>query len=352
MKKNLVAVMLGMISLVLVGCGAPKQINDSVTIEAGDELVLEASDFFESEDGIEFDDSAVDTSKVGEYEVTATYKNKEFNIKVDVVDTTAPEFELVQDSIVTNDVGSLDAESLIASIEDVSDTTAELKFETEPEEDGEYEASVVVTDEYGNSSEKSITVVLDTTAPTISGVENETVKQADVTVEPTIDFSKYSAEDSRDGVVECETSMEKTGDKEYTVTVTATDEAGNVATETAVVKVEASTTNSGKSAGSGKSASSSGSSGASQAASQSSQPEAPAPSVPEAPAETPSVPEAPAEESNSNQLDASNAVTIDRPIAPGETLTPDNFHCSICGFDTTNPEEAHAHLRDVHGMQV
>lgn len=41
---------------------------------------------------------------------------------------------------------------------------------------GEYDASVVVTDEYGNSAEKAITVVLDTTAPTISGVEDATVE--------------------------------------------------------------------------------------------------------------------------------------------------------------------------------
>lgn len=344
MKKNLVAVMLGMISLVLVGCGAPKQINDSVTIEAGDELVLEASDFFESEDGIEFDDSAVDTSKVGEYEVTATYKNKEFNIKVDVVDTTAPEFELTQDSVVTNDLESLEAESLVKSIEDVSDTTAELKFETEPEEDGEYEASVVVTDEYGNSSEKSITVVLDTTAPTISGVENETVKQADVTVEPTIDFSKYSAEDSRDGVVECETSMEKTGDKEYTVTVTATDEAGNVATETAVVKVEASTTNSGKSAGSGKSASSQ----SSQPASQSSQPEAPAPSTPEAPA--PSAPEAPAEEGDNVTHEQVTPEQVAADAADNQ-LTPDNWMCTWCNVDCVTYEGFIEHMKSVHNMQ-
>lgn len=342
MKKRLVIGMLtAIMSLSLVGC-APKQIKDSVTIEAGEELSLEAEDFFDSTDGVTFDTTDVDTSKVGEYEVTATYKNKEYNITVSVKDTTAPEFELAQDSVVTNDLESLEAESFVKSIEDVSDTTTELKFETEPEEDDEYEASVVVTDEYGNSSKKSITVVLDTTAPTISGVENETMKQADVTAEPTIDFSKYSAEDSRDGVVECETSMEKTGDKEYTVTVTATDEAGNVATETAVVKVEASTMNSSKSAGSGKSASSSGSSGASQAASQSSQPEAPA--------ETPSAPA----ESTVSEPANDTAETPEEIMADVDAglLTPDNFHCPICGFDATNPDEAHAHLRDVHGMQV
>ena len=77
MKKRLVIGMLtAIVSLSLVGC-APKQIKDSVTVEAGEELSLEAEDFFDSTDGITFDTTDVDTSKVGEYEVTATYKNKE-----------------------------------------------------------------------------------------------------------------------------------------------------------------------------------------------------------------------------------------------------------------------------------
>ena len=213
MKKRLVIGMLtAIMSLSLVGC-APKQINDSVTVEAGEALSLNAEDFFSSADGITFDTTDVDTSKIGEYEVTATYKNKEYSITVSVEDTTAPEFELVEDSIVTNDVDSLDAESLIASVEDVSETTAELKFDEKPTEDGDYTASVVVTDKYGNSSEKSIGVAVDTTAPVISGVKDETVS-----AEPTVDSLHYTAEDSRDGEVSVETSIEKTGDSEYTVT--------------------------------------------------------------------------------------------------------------------------------------
>ena len=89
--------------------------------------------------------------------------------------------------------------------------------------------------------------------------------------------------------------------------------------------------------GTEKVAVSTGSSG--QSASQSSQPEAP--SVPEAPA-----PEAPAEES-----DPYAGMTLEE-ASDSIALTPDSFHCPICGFDTTNPDEAHAHLKDVHGMQV
>ena len=336
MKKSLViGALTAIVSLSLVGC-APKQINDSVTIEAGGELSLEAEDFFDSTDGITFDTTDVDTSKVGEYEVTVTYKKETYTITIKVEDTTAPEFELVQDSIVTNDVGSLDAESLVESVKDVSDTTAELKFDEEPKEDGDYTASVVVTDEYGNSAEKAISIAVDTTAPTISGVENETVKQADATAEPTIDFSKYSAEDSRDGAVECETSMEKTGDKEYTVTVTATDEAGNEAKETAVIKVEAIAS---KSAGSGKSASggSTASSGTSSGSS--------------TPAEESASASEPASEPASDEWTGPTKTTEELMAeVDANTIHQDSYYCGFCDIEIADYNEYVTHMQ-AHGVQ-
>lgn len=325
MKKSLViGALTAIVSLSLVGC-APKQIKDSVTIEAGKEYYFNTEDFFSSADGIRFNTVDVDTSKVGEYEVTATYKNKEYNITVKVEDTTAPEFELAQDNIVTNDLESLDAESLIASIEDVSKTTAELKFDEEPKEDGDYTASVVVTDEYGNSAEKSITVVLDTTAPTISGIEDATVS-----VEPTVESLHYTAEDSRDGEVSVETSIEKTGDNEYTVTAVAKDEAGNEAKETATLTLveEKKTT--------AKSQSSSHNSSKSNSATQ-------------APAQTESQP---AQEDQpmepTDQAAAEAQVAAD---AAAKQLTPDNWICTWCGVDCVSYEGFVEHMKTVHNMQ-
>lgn len=323
MKKRLVIGMLtAIMSLSLVGC-APKQINDSVTVEAGEALSLKAEDYFSSADGITFDTTDVDTSKVGEYEVTATYKNKDYSIKVSVEDTTAPEFELVEDSIVTNDVDSLDAESLIASVEDVSETTAELKFDEKPTEDGDYTASVVVTDKYGNSSEKSIGVAVDTTAPVISGVKDETVS-----AEPTVDSLHYTAEDSRDGEVSVETSIEKTGDNEYTVTAVAKDEAGNEAKETATLTlVEEKKTTSNESKSTGKSH-----------------------SATQTPTQTESQPaqEAPAETTDDNPY---AGMTVEE-ASDSISITPEHFHCPICGFETDDAEAAHNHLIEVHNMQV
>lgn len=80
---------------------------------------------------LQTDTSSVDTSKVGAYEVTASYKKETYTITVKVEDTTAPEFELAQDSIVTNDLESLDADNLVESVKDASDTTTEIKFDTE-----------------------------------------------------------------------------------------------------------------------------------------------------------------------------------------------------------------------------
>ena len=347
MKKSLVIGMLtAIVSLSLVGC-APKQIKDSITVEAGEELSLEAEDFFSSAEGVTFDTTDVDTSKVGEYEVTATYKNKEYSIKVSVEDTTSPEFELVEDSIVTNDVDSLDAESLIASVEDVSKTTAELKFDEEPKEDGDYTASVVVTDEYGNSSEKSISIAVDTTAPVISGVEDETVS-----VEPTVESLHYTAEDSRDGEVSVETSIEKTGDNEYTVTAVAKDEAGNEAKETATLTlVEKTASNDSKSAKSqstgsqssqGKSNSSSTSKGSSNSASS---------EATQAPAQTESQP-AQSEVQPAEPTDQAAAEAQVAADAAAKQLYPDSYHCWYCEEVFPTVDEMKAHALEAHGVTL
>lgn len=334
MKKSLVIGILTVImSLSLVGC-VPKQIKDSITVEAGEELSLEAEDFFSSADGVTFDTTDVDTSKVGEYEVTATYKNNDYSITVRVEDTTAPEFELVEDSIVTNDVDSLDAESLIASVEDVSKTTAELKLDEEPTEDGDYTASVVVTDEYGNSSEKSISIAVDTTAPVISGVKDETVS-----AEPTVESLNYTAEDSRDGEVSVETSIEKTGDSEYTVTAVAKDKAGNGAKETAILTLEDEKTASNDSNSTTKNQSTSKGSSKSTSKSSSSQSTSQAEAQP--------AQEAPAETTDDNPY---AGMTVEE-AADAATIYPDSYYCGFCNIEITDKDEYHRHMTEVHGLQ-
>lgn len=239
MNRKIIIIVSVLVLITFGGCGSTKQIKDSVTVEAGEKLILDASDFFETNnfEDIVFDYSTVNTSKVGEYTVTATDKKDTYTISVTVVDTIAPKFELAKNKVITNNVDSLVVDEFINNLEDVSATHAQIEYDEQPKEDGDYVAYVVVTDECGNSSKKKITVVLDKTPPVITGVKDITVEQEDVTAEPVIDDSQYSAEDGRDGEVICETSLEKKENQEYILTVRASDEAGNETIENATVTV-------------------------------------------------------------------------------------------------------------------
>ena len=52
------------------------------------------------------------------------------------------------------------------------------------------------------------------------------------------------------------------------------------------------------------------------------------------------------------QLDGNSLVTEEGSLAPGETLDLDHYVCPFCGFETDDAEAAHAHLVEVHNMQV
>ena len=75
-----------------------EQIKNEIILEAGTELQLDAKEFFETAeenyDKIKFEKESVDTRAVGDYEVKATFRDKEFLIKVKVQDTIAPEVTL------------------------------------------------------------------------------------------------------------------------------------------------------------------------------------------------------------------------------------------------------------------
>ncbi|MEE1079134.1 MAG: hypothetical protein UIC64_08835, partial [Agathobacter sp.] len=117
----------------LSGCGV-KQLKTSVTVEAGDELNLKATeilDIKESEaSNVTFDVSNVDTNTVGTYEAVATYNKKEYKIEVVVEDTTAPEVTFSQRVLFANDVTACDIEQSIEAIYEVSEYEAQfVRFE-------------------------------------------------------------------------------------------------------------------------------------------------------------------------------------------------------------------------------
>ena len=133
---------------------------ESVNLEAGikniylsqlykDGRILNGSKFLT-------DVNSLDLDSVGSYSVKVMENDKEKTVKVNVVDTTAPVVEFKDISRGLN--YEIKAEDFVESIDDYSDTVAELKSIPEITDGGEYKVIVAVKDAYGNSIEKECTL--------------------------------------------------------------------------------------------------------------------------------------------------------------------------------------------------
>lgn len=286
MRKKVVVLFLTALTTaaVFTGCGI-KQTADTVTVEAGQELVLNATDFFnvkeEKADGITFDISKVDINKVGEYDVTAAYKKDTFTIKVTVEDTTAPMVEMKNRYVITNDIAAYDPMQLVEGIYDASEFTTEfIRFEkTEnldvmddtaikaltdtipvpcaqeelkalgseevPTEEGIYRTVLAVTDAVGNTQLEEVYIILDTTGALIEEVEDKTieVEAEDIDTEPEVNPEDYTITDNVDGSISvenitCELELRDEENHEYIVHVSYTDRAGNESTADFLIMVK------------------------------------------------------------------------------------------------------------------
>lgn len=257
----------------LSGCGV-KQLKTSVTVEAGDELNLKATeilDIKESEaSNVTFDVSNVDTNTVGTYEAVATYNKKEYKIEVVVEDTTAPEVTFSQRVLFANDVTACDIEQSIEAIYEVSEYEAqfvrfektgelmvmdeaavnslseeipvpcdqdkmkELGTEEVPTEEGIYKAVLLFKDAYDNEVYEQVYLVLDQTGAKIEEVPDTvvTVSEEQLSDEPEINKEDYSITDNVDGVIKTEDmlfelSVKDEENHEWLVKVSYTDRSGN-----------------------------------------------------------------------------------------------------------------------------
>lgn len=265
------------IGIIVTNTTGLHQIKESIDVELGTvkELSLNAKDFFNVDDEIAkkiaFDDSEVDLTKVGEYEVIATYKGRDYTIKVIVKDTKAPSAQMALRYIFTNDATNVkNLDSLIKKVKDASDYTLnlvrfkkinelvelndhELKNVTDkattfakaedalavgteetPAEPGIYRSILEIADESGNASYEEVIVILDTTAALITDVEDQVIEVAKdkLNEQPEINKNLYKAVDNVDGLktgddLTYELSLRDEAKHEWIVKVSYTDRAGN-----------------------------------------------------------------------------------------------------------------------------
>lgn len=257
MKKQTAAAFIAAMTITtLTACGGTKQLSKSVTVELGKKDGIKVTDILDvSKDKAK--DVKVDTKKVnfykeGKYDATLTYDKKEYKITVKIKDTVAPE-ATVKDSIVVQTGNPVRVTDCISEIKEASGV-ADAKFKTKPDtaaqatteastettasddsstesakkdassavyavgdvslssndeityvEAGDYDNSIVVTDNAGNESEVPVKISV-IAPPTINGVTDKTItagesidymagvtatdgKGADITSSVTVDSS-------------------------------------------------------------------------------------------------------------------------------------------------------------------
>ena len=211
-------------------------------------------------------------TKVGEYEVNATYRKEAFVIAVKVVDTTKPAVELMDRVVFTNDIEKANSgiAEILASVADASEYTSKLiRFEKKdvlstmnefalgklkesildfrtkeealtvgtediPTQPGIYRSVLEVADVHGNTTYKEVYVILDTTGAIINDVEDMTVTVAadKLNEKPALDTTLYKGYDEVDGTLTSddlaiELTLKDEAKHEWTVAVSYTDRAGN-----------------------------------------------------------------------------------------------------------------------------
>ncbi|MCR5640468.1 MAG: CAP domain-containing protein [Lachnospiraceae bacterium] len=210
---------------------------------------------------------------------TETLGELEGDVEADTADTTAPEVQWNSDVLFTNSLSGQAAADLL-SYNDESDCTVELTRFTKlsnlevlddsklqsytaglnqvaadellartPNKaagEGIYSAVLSVTDAAGNTSAHEVLVVYDKTAPIIEGLADQTIVQADPSVEPAVDLSALKISDNVDGVIDAariQTSLdlEEEATRSYTFHISIADRCGNEAIDYCKITVTAET---------------------------------------------------------------------------------------------------------------
>lgn len=206
----ILVLLVGGLAIILLGNGV-KQTKDTITVEAGEELNLKATDFLDiskkKADDVSIDTSEVDTTQVGEYQVVATYKDNKYTIKVVVKDTKAPIVELKESVVTISDFAELKDALFVDTVYDAS------KYETSFAGYKKVAELSELNDEFVAVLEKGVNdledVELATEVPTEEGIYRSALKFTDKYENETL-VNVYIVFDSPDPVVEEEVKNETT----------------------------------------------------------------------------------------------------------------------------------------------
>ena len=220
-KKSMVALLTAtmVIGMAGAGCG-DKQLalaTDKVSVELGSELNTDVSAYVTDADMAAetvIDFGAVDVSKLGSYMAVVTYKDQTASLQVDVVDTTAPEAEVV-DQVTVGVDEPLYVEDVLTSVTELTGNVT-ATFDDLVDESTEATEEVEVTE--GVEAAEGVEAVED--VETTEGME---VTEDVEAIGASEDMETFVLDDvtvTNDAIV-----FHTVG--EYSVSLTLADESGN-----------------------------------------------------------------------------------------------------------------------------
>lgn len=214
-------------------------VKSTVQIEAGSLMNITTYDFVNSSKyTVEFitDLTKLDISKPTKHEIKMKVDGKEVISHIEVVDTTPPVGETSPRDTWQNQ--EIEAVTFISSISDVSAVKITYKDIPDYTRLGDQEVTLILEDEYGNTSEASaiLTVKQDTEPPVIVGVKSQTVYEGEA-----VSYKKgVSVTDNKDSEVSFivdSSGVNLTKAGTYEAYYSATDSSGNKTVETATITV-------------------------------------------------------------------------------------------------------------------
>ena len=236
---------IGLVAFYLWSKNRMDLVYSEVYVEIGEDAP-DVSEFLKrEEENVSFSgDSSFDMGAVGDYGLTILWDSpllgtRSFDTILHVVDTTPPEVVPVT-SVTYFDYDKDEKEpmSLLESVTDYTECSVRFSEDYDFTKKGEFDVSIVVSDTSGNETEVSVpcTILHDDTPPKISGVKPIEVHMGDV-ISYTEGIEVSDDYDESPGL-EVDTSNVNTDKKgTYKVVYTATDAAGNTASEETTIKL-------------------------------------------------------------------------------------------------------------------
>lgn len=175
-KKLFIAIICIIIAILVIGIGYFVINQSSIHFISNHEIevntVVDYSRFIDyvkdgKKDDVKIDSSQVNVKKVGEYKVVYKYKDEEKTLKVNVVDTLPPEFDVKSKKVALNQ--TVEPSEFVMNIKDASQTKVSFAKNYEFNKVGWQEIEVIVKDAYDNETRKKVkvNVVKDEKAPEI-----------------------------------------------------------------------------------------------------------------------------------------------------------------------------------------